>query len=896
MALRRVVLSASLALSLSLLALACLDDSAVGPAPGSNGARIALRATVVGARAGDGLEVAILYARTDESTHALGDPVREELGTGTTEVPITVNLGPCLADALHAGGDGACMLSARVTLVDEAGLPLDVQTVAIGAIREGMTTQAPAVTVRRGDLSLEPGTMAFAGRPDAPVPEAQTVTVARSNGGALGELSVETSYETGQDWLAVAPTGPATLTLGPTTTALAAGVYRATVRVTASSAARTLDLPVTYTLDPNVPTSIEIAVATTSLQAGTTTAATATVRDQNGEPMPGQTVVWRSSATGVVSPVQQSPLSATLEALAPGTADVTAEIGELRSRPTAITVTPGDPASVAITVLDHALTQGQTTTAAAVVRDGRGNELADHDVDWSTSAAGVATVASAGVRAATVLGVGAGSAGISAVVRGFPAVVSNTEVVTVTVVAPPARPVARIVVSEVIATDGAPLPIDATREFQATLYDAAGAVIDPADRTIGWTVANASVLALEPASGPRTTVRATLIGATDLVAASEGQSGSASVEVVPAITVLPGLGGSFAEARDGNAAGQVTGYAETGDGTVRAFRWSAATGTQPLALLPGGREGIGVAMNDNGDVAGLADSAGVDWPVLWTSDGPLVQLSFNGGGIANDVNNSRQVALSLFDGDGGFLAYAWSPGEGLVPLGIRGEALAVNGFGAITGEDESDGRAFIWRSGADLRRRAAIAPDDYSLGFDINSSEEVAGYSCNLEASNCAEGGWGQHAVLWSANGTPRNQDIANSRLAEAWGINEAGQSAGWVDLGQPDGTFPRMWLADGTPYDLNLLPGYSWGIAYDINSSGRVFGAMMNGEGSIAVIWKFQADGAREAITASTLGPARSRTVRAPIAGGTPFRPARALAPERCRSRLASPILCRAR
>jgi hypothetical protein len=100
-------------------------------------------------------------------------------------------------------------------------------------------------------LSVSPTTLAFAATQGGSSPAAKTVSVTNTGGGTLDVTASDDAA-----WLAVTPasaTAPATLTVTPTTTGLAAGTYTATVTVTATTGGATgspKTIAVTLTVSP----------------------------------------------------------------------------------------------------------------------------------------------------------------------------------------------------------------------------------------------------------------------------------------------------------------------------------------------------------------------------------------------------------------------------------------------------------------------------------------------------------------------------------------------------------------------------------------------------------------------------------------------------------------------
>lgn len=171
----------------------------------------------------------------------------------------------------YAGGAGNWLTAAlsatsapsTLTLTPTvAGLPAGVYTAVVPVSASNVTgSQSVTFTLTvtgvaiPAALSLTPGSVGFAGTLGGAAPAPQTVSITNAGGGTLTGISIgPTMYTGAAGWLQTtltATTAPATLTLTPIVSALAAGTYTATVPVGAIGASNAPQyVTVTLVLSP----------------------------------------------------------------------------------------------------------------------------------------------------------------------------------------------------------------------------------------------------------------------------------------------------------------------------------------------------------------------------------------------------------------------------------------------------------------------------------------------------------------------------------------------------------------------------------------------------------------------------------------------------------------------
>ena len=192
-----------------------------------------------------------------------------------------------------------------------------------------------------------------------------------------------------------------------------------TAIITATSEGKSGTAQVTVTAPPPTPVgSVIVTPSTASVQVGTSTTLTATVRDASGNVLQGRSVTWSSSNTAVASVSS----SGVVTGVAAGTATITAT-SEGKSGTATITVTPA--LSIRVTPTSAEVQAGQTVQLQATVTG------TDAAITWTSSDTNIATVSGTGL----VTGVRQGSATITATVG----TASATATITVTPAPAPAQ-------------------------------------------------------------------------------------------------------------------------------------------------------------------------------------------------------------------------------------------------------------------------------------------------------------------------------------------------------------------------------------------------------------------------------------------------------------------------
>jgi hypothetical protein len=282
-----------------------------------------------------------------------------------------------------------------------------------------------------------------------------TVTLASpSLGAGLGTTATATLRDmagnvlTGRTltWSSSAP-AVATVSGAGVVTALFPG----TATITGRSEGQTGQADLTVTVNP-VQT-VTVTLANANLSQGSTTQATAIVRDSGGNVMAGRVVAWSSAAKGVATVTAGGAVTA----VGPGAVLITAT-SEGQSGSAPLTVNAVAVASLTAHMGTPRVGVGQISQGWAVLKDASGSTLSGRTVTWVSSAPAVATVTHTGV----VTAVGLGTSTLTATSEGISGstTVSVTAMYAQTALSQTAAPSTAVIQAPgVKVTDGTGAPV-----------------------------------------------------------------------------------------------------------------------------------------------------------------------------------------------------------------------------------------------------------------------------------------------------------------------------------------------------------------------------------------------------------------------------------------------------
>jgi uncharacterized protein YjdB/alpha-tubulin suppressor-like RCC1 family protein len=541
-----------------------------------------------------------------------------------------------------------------------------------------------------------------------------------------------------------------------------------------------------------------------ALLVGATEQLTVTITDVFANPLTGRPVVWRSSdnakatvtATGLVTAITPGPVSITATS-------------EGKTGTAALTINPLPVSTVTVTPGSATLGLGSTSQLTATPKDSLGRPLTGRTVTWASDDASV-TVSATGF----VTGVALGSATIIAISEGK----SGTATITVNPI-----PVATVTV----APGSANVAVAANTTLSATTRDAGGNVLP--GRVVFWSTSD-STRATVNGSGVVTGVRK---GPVTITATSEGQSGSATITVIPGapalVTVSPNP--LTVVALDTARLTAVVQDA-SGDTITAAVSWSSADGgtatVNGSGLVTGVAEGSVIITATSGGITGT-DTVIVTAP-------PVATVTIASPGTHLGVGASIQLSAVAKDAQGSVLVrpIEWSSSDTtLATISAAGMVLGVApGNVTITASAEGQSDTEVLIVEFESVDSVVVDPDSATIG---------AGLAVQLGATVIGTSGdtLYNRVVTWSSsadaiasvdsNGLVTGH-VAGTATITAWSEGVAGSSEVTVQVNL---AFPA--LDGGYSHTCSLTANgvtYCWGL----NTEGQLGSGVASGGSAVPI------------------------------------------------------------
>ncbi len=413
--------------------------------------------------------------------------------------------------------------------------------------------------------------------------------------------------------------------------------------------------------------SVSVALDSSAMIVGSTSQATATLRDSSGTILGGRSITWSSNNTAVATVSS----SGVVTAVGPGIAGISAT-SESKSGSANVTINAVPAASVQVTLNPGYVLTGQAAMATAVVRDAKNNVLTGRLITWSSSATSVATVASSGAIAA----VATGTANITAVVEGK----TGAAMLTVGKV-----PVSTVTVS-LASTSIAP---GKTTQASAVTKDSTGTVLS--GRTIAWTSSNTAVATVNATTG---VVTAVATGSANIIATSEGRTGLMAVTVAPAApipvaTVSVSVSAPTLSIGQNTQATAVTKDSTGATLTGRTIAWSSSN----TAVATVSNSGVVTAVGAGSANIAATSEGKMGMAPITVAQIPVATVSVSVTSASLTVGQSTQASAVTRDANNNVLtgrAIAWaSSNSSVASVSSAGVVSAVSaGSASITATSE----------------------------------------------------------------------------------------------------------------------------------------------------------------------------------------------------------------
>jgi probable HAF family extracellular repeat protein len=161
-----------------------------------------------------------------------------------------------------------------------------------------------------------------------------------------------------------------------------------------------------------------------------------------------------------------------------------------------------------------------------------------------------------------------------------------------------------------------------------------------------------------------------------------------------------------------SADGSVVAGIGSGQSSIQAYRWTAATGAVPLGYLPGGNhstsqeisaDGLVIVGTSGSTAAGILSEA-----MRWTSDSGMVALGDLPGGFfdswAADTSADGSVVVGSSRAGAGYEAFRWTEDTDMVSLGD----LSGGAHESVANAVSADGSVIVGYGNSSIGREAMV--------------------------------------------------------------------------------------------------------------------------------------------------------------------------------------------